>query len=55
MIKIERALSHAEEKIHYGVRLPEIKGDVIKKELENAYKMVKQYEYEINKRKRLDS
>jgi hypothetical protein len=36
-------LAQAEEKTHYGVRLPEIKGDVIRKELENAYKMVKQY------------
>jgi hypothetical protein len=43
-----------EEKAQYGIRLPEIKGEVIKKELENAYKMIRQYEYEINKRKRMD-
>ena len=45
IIRIERTLSQADEKVHYGVRLPEIKGDVIKKELENAYKQIKHYEY----------
>ena len=31
IIKIEKALSSVDEKVHYGVRLPEIKGDVIRK------------------------
>lgn len=43
VIRIERALSGISDKTTYGIRLPEIKTDVIKKELENAYKQIKQY------------
>ena len=31
VIKIERAMSGMDTKVHYGVRLPEIKTDVIRK------------------------
>lgn len=43
-----------DQKTTYGIRLPEIKSDVIRKELENAYKQIKQYEYEIGKRRKMD-
>ena len=47
-------MCQGEEKTHYGIHLPAIKGDVIRKELENAYKMIKQYEHEVNKRRRME-
>ena len=41
--------------MQYGVRLPEIKSDVMRKQLENAFKHIKQYEHEVQKRKRFDN
>jgi hypothetical protein len=54
VIRVEKALSGIDDKTTYGIRLPEIKSDVIRKQLENAYKQIKQYEYEVSKRKKLD-
>lgn len=38
----------------YGLRIPEVNKKVADKELQNAYKMIKSYEYEISKKKKQD-
>lgn len=53
-MRVERALSGLEGKTAYGLKLPQIRGEVLRKELENAYKQIKQYEYEVGKRRKLD-
>jgi hypothetical protein len=54
VVRVERALSGLGGRTSYGLQLPQLRGEVLRKELENAYKQIKQYEYEVGKRRKLD-
>ena len=38
----------------YGMKIPEVNKRVVDKELQNAYKQIKVYEYEIKKKEKMD-
>lgn len=47
--KVEKVLCDPAEKTVYGNRLPQISSKATDQQLQNAYKQIKTYEYEINK------